>query len=75
LISLIINKKEMDLIVDTLGFLVKNPYHLKKSKDLVGLQREIWELMLDKSALEHDIKNAKYLYEYYDSMIERLRNC
>ena len=32
-------------------------------KEFIKLQREIWNLMVNKSELENDIKRAKYLYE------------
>ena len=65
----------MALVIDLLEFLVDYPHHRRKIKELVELQREIWNLTIDKSELKNDIKTAKYLYEHYDSMLETLRKC
>jgi hypothetical protein len=65
----------MALVIDILEFLVENPHHRGKIKELIELQREIWNLTKEKAELKHDIKTAKYLYEHYDSMLEILRNC
>lgn len=75
IVSLLKNQQDVALIIDILGYLVENPHHRKKMKELVELQREIWEMMVDKSELENDIRIAKYLYEKYDSMLEKQRKC
>ena len=75
IVTLLVVRPDMALVIDILEFLVDYPHHRRKIKELVELQREIWNLTIDKSELKNDIKTAKYLYEHYDSMLETLRKC
>ena len=63
----------MTLIIDLLQYLVENPHHRKKIKDLVDLQRDIWELMAEKNEVEDDLRVSRYLDKHYNLQLEAKR--
>ena len=73
IVSLLIDQKDMPLIIDLVQYLVENPHHRRKIKELVDLQRDVWELRAEKEELGYDLTVSKCLDKQYNSQLETKR--
>ena len=71
IIHLLEDQKDMALTIDILGFLKANLHLLKKIKEIKDLQNVVWNLMIDREEIEHDIEVDKTLLRHYDEQIEK----
>lgn len=73
IIHLLKDQKDMALSIDILEFLKANLHLLEKIKEIKDLQNVVWNLMVDREEIEHDIEVDKTLRRYDEQIEKRKR--
>ena len=71
IVYLLKDQKDMALTIEILEFLKENPHLWKPIKETKDLQFVVWNLMVDREEIEHDIEVDKTLLRAYDKMLEK----